>query len=276
MRSITRSAVWFVAAVAMTIALPAAAQSFGVQCPTSTVTHPDTLTHPRNNSAEAAYSGPTYPAPTTDYTVGNTGPINGAIKCQQVGGGDGYASMADGTQTYMFSFGPLSGLANIANGQPGTTFPSEFNTVIADPTTLVPGYPQAVVAPATVYNGAIGQVGNNTDYTFNIYDISEGCSPALTTCTGGTANTVTVILNAAVPFKVGDSIVIGQGQGVDLAGYVGTFAVSAVGIANTVGLPGNFVFQYLQPASTGLAEVTASQDATASSVPVVNGHASYK
>ncbi len=55
--------------------------------------------------------------------------VNGAIKCQQICGGDGYATMADGTQTYMFSFGPLSGIVDIANGKPGTEFPNLFNTV---------------------------------------------------------------------------------------------------------------------------------------------------
>jgi len=29
----------------------------------------------------------------------------GAIKCQQISGGDGYMTEADGNQTYMFSFG---------------------------------------------------------------------------------------------------------------------------------------------------------------------------
>jgi len=52
--------------------------------------------------------------------------VNGAIKCQQISGGDGYATMGDGTQTYMFSFGPLSGLADIAHGLPGTQFPKTF------------------------------------------------------------------------------------------------------------------------------------------------------
>ena len=51
----------------------------------------------------------------------------GAIKCQQISGGDGFATMGDGSQTYMFSFGPLSGLADIANGKPGTQFPDKFN-----------------------------------------------------------------------------------------------------------------------------------------------------
>jgi len=40
--------------------------------------------------------------------------VNGAIKCQQISGGDGYATMGDGTQTYLFSFGPLSGITEIA------------------------------------------------------------------------------------------------------------------------------------------------------------------
>src|SRR5690349_10703146 len=85
------------------------AQSFRVQCPTTTITHPNAA----NNNAEPAYTSATA--------------VNGAIKCQQIAGGDGYSTMGDGTQTYMFSFGPLSGLTKIAAGQPGTDFPNEFN-----------------------------------------------------------------------------------------------------------------------------------------------------
>ena len=136
------------------------AQSFRVQCPTSTITHPVEA----NNNSEPAYTGP---------TVFNTGAkgyltpgsrVNGAIKCQQISGGDGYATMGDGTQTYMFSFGPLSGLANIANGEPtgGTEFPSVFNTVFSG--TLTPGDPATSDAatagpnppPGFTYNGAVG------------------------------------------------------------------------------------------------------------------------
>lgn len=260
------------------LSLPAAAQSFRVQCPTSTITHPST----NNNNVESAYSAATYqplavpPTAGTDYTSGKTGPINGAIKCQQVGGGDGYASMADGTQTYLFAFGPLSGLMNIANGQPGTTFPAEFNSVITHPTDLVPGYPQALVDPLTAYNGAIGQVDNHVNYTFNIYDILEGQSPSLTAAANSavTSKTVTVILNAQAPFKVGDQILIGQGPtGTDLTGYasLNPYTVTKVGIPNTLGLPANFAFQFVSTA-TGLPEVVGSADATASSVPVVDGH----
>src|SRR5882757_8284773 len=82
------------------MALPAGAQSFRVQCPTSTITHPN----PANNNSEPAYTAPTYlptPGVNSNYTSGKSGPVNGAIKCQQIGGGDGYSTMGDGTQTYM-------------------------------------------------------------------------------------------------------------------------------------------------------------------------------
>src|SRR5258706_14991668 len=117
------------------ITLPAAAQSFQVQCPTTTTTHP-----------VAADVEP-------EYTDANG--FNGAIKCQQISGGDGYATMGDGTQTYMFSFGPLSGLGDIANGQPGTEFPSVFNPVYPGATPLQPGDP-ATTGSSFTYNGAVG------------------------------------------------------------------------------------------------------------------------
>jgi hypothetical protein len=86
--------------------------------------------------------------------------VNGAIKCQQISGGDGYATMGDGTQTYMFSFGPLSGLSNIALGLPGTDFPSTFNNVYAG--TLVPGDPATTedAGGAFMWNGAVGLIGD--------------------------------------------------------------------------------------------------------------------
>ncbi|HEY6095070.1 MAG TPA: multicopper oxidase family protein [Gallionellaceae bacterium] len=102
------------------LAVSAGASSFRVQCPTVTTLHP-------GKSTDA-----------------------GGIKCQQISGGDGYATMADGTQTYLFAFGPLSGLADIRNGLPGTEPASVFNTIgdalaIGDPTT-------------TTFNGAVGLV----------------------------------------------------------------------------------------------------------------------
>src|SRR5205823_2073667 len=175
------------------------AQSFRVQCPTSTITHPSTL---HDNNSEPAYTGPTtLSAPSATTFQQPTANVNGAIKCQKIGGGDGYATMGDGTQTYLFSFGPLSGLADITQGRPGTEFPIVFNS----------------------------------------------------------------------PFVVGDQIVIGQGvAGTDLAGYTGTFTVTAVNVPNAF-FPNNYAFQYTNP-NTGLAEVTESPDGTASSAPALDGH----
>jgi FtsP/CotA-like multicopper oxidase with cupredoxin domain len=69
--------------------------------------------------------------------------------------------MGDGTQTYMFSFGPLSGLAAIASGQPGTEPPSVFNAVYLGPT-LQPGDPATTVdaGRAFPFNGAVGLAPN--------------------------------------------------------------------------------------------------------------------
>jgi FtsP/CotA-like multicopper oxidase with cupredoxin domain len=149
----------------------ARAQSFRVQCPTSTVTHPTAA----NNNSEPSYNGPTAFTCTVANgcggSAGNVGylvpsaNVNGAIKCQQISGGDGYATMADGTQTFMFSFGPLSGLTDIAAGKPGTQFPNVFNTVYTG--TLAPGDPAttngandvssySAGSPTFNWNGAVG------------------------------------------------------------------------------------------------------------------------
>ena len=266
---------WIALGLLSAFAVPAMAQSFRVQCPTSTITHPVAA----NNDSEPAYSGPTYTGASTDYTVGNTGPVNGAIKCQQIAGGDGYATMGDGTQTYLFSFGPLSGIADITQGRPGTEFPSVFNSPfpVAKGNYMVPGDPATsvdtaatvsggLVQPLTAtqlssiasfYNGAVG-LDYDVAHTFSIADISES------------GNTVTVVLNAQSPFAIGDQVVIGQGAGTDLAGYTGTFTVTAVNIANPF-FPNNYAFQYSNP-TTGLAEVTITPDGTASSNPAITGH----
>src|SRR6202171_1627734 len=58
----------------------------------------------------------------------------------------------------MFSFGALSGLSDIASGQPGTDFPSEFNTVYSGAARLMPGDPATTVDGGHTfsYNGAVG------------------------------------------------------------------------------------------------------------------------
>jgi len=154
---------WFLMVLTGFGALSASAQSFRVQCPTSTVTHPTAA----NNNSEPAYNGPTqFTRPTTGPSqwVVPTSNVNGAIKCQQISGGDGLATMADGTQTYMFSFGPLSGLADIAAGLAGSEFPNIFNTVY--PGVLVRGDPATTdgatsgASPGSLgaftFNGAVG------------------------------------------------------------------------------------------------------------------------
>ena len=121
--------------------LPASAQSFRIQCPAGTTLHP---ADPNSDAAAVRAAKPlvydTITRPLdTNSTNNPTGRLNIArklnplpsmanvhIKCQQLSGGDGFATMGDGTQTYLFAFGPLSGLSNIVNGQPGTAVASEF------------------------------------------------------------------------------------------------------------------------------------------------------
>jgi len=190
------------------MAMPAAAQSFRVQCPTTTITHPTAA----SNNSPSPYSGPTQYQCTVmngcGGTAGNAGylvPVgtaNGAIKCQQIGGGDGLATMGDGTQTYMFAFGPLSGLADIANGQPGTEFPSVFNTIYpnnpllaGDPATTDGaiggdnpwmGYP-AAFTPAFNWNGAVGLTGDPS-----VVGFVDGGASATATIAGGLVTDVNV------------------------------------------------------------------------------------
>jgi FtsP/CotA-like multicopper oxidase with cupredoxin domain len=140
--------------VCLAIGLPAlaGAQAFRVQCPSVTTLHPDASTNSAiPGSANLVYTGPTLKQ---DSVSGATYTSNGGqIKCQQVSGGDGYATMADGTQTYMFSFGPLSGLADIAAGMPGTQVPAIFN--VPAPSSLQVGDP-ATTGTSFSYNGAVG------------------------------------------------------------------------------------------------------------------------
>jgi FtsP/CotA-like multicopper oxidase with cupredoxin domain len=147
-----------------TAATVADAQSFQVQCPTTTITHPANL---HDNNSEPAYNGPTSFVTGAKGYMEPTANVNGAIKCQQISGGDGFATMGDGSQTYLFSFGPLSGLKDMADGKPGTQFPNVFNTLAPSP--LAPGdpatalgilagtWPSFPIATAGFdFNGAVG------------------------------------------------------------------------------------------------------------------------
>jgi FtsP/CotA-like multicopper oxidase with cupredoxin domain len=114
------------------VAVDAQAQSFRVQCPTSTTQHPN----PDGSAADGS-----------------------RIKCQQVAGGDGYATMGDGSTIYMFGFGPLSGLPDIYNGLPGTELSTVFNTALGPITdSSLIGMPDGNFA----YKGAIGLTPDNS------------------------------------------------------------------------------------------------------------------
>ena len=240
---------WIALGLLSAFAVPAMAQSFRVQCPTSTVTHPSA---PDN---EPAYVGPTY----TGISGYPSAPahVNGAIKCQQISGGDGYATMGDGTQTYMFSFGPLSGITDIANGLPGTEVPSVFNSLLATGTVLQPGDPATQGSLLDVnsnpYNGAVGLVMDIPNVV-SIYDISES------------AHTVTVVGNAPLGVRVGDSVTI-AGTG---TAYDGTFQVTAATAVNPF-FAANLAFTYTNP-SVGLAQITESPTASAALSARIDGH----
>jgi len=173
--------------------VPVMAQSFRVQCPTSTITHPSNLT---NTSAEPAYNGPTAFTTNAQGFVTPSTNVNGAIKCQQISGGDGYATMADGTQTFMFSFGPLSGLANIAAGKTdgsvdanaGTEFPSVFNTVHPGGTVL-PGDPATTDGAVSGGNGSYTQGNGGSAIPTFTYNGAVGLVPDADCVAGNAAAT---------------------------------------------------------------------------------------
>jgi len=260
--------------LACLVTVAASAQSFRVQCPTSTITHPSSLT---NVNVEPAYIGSTTLAINAQGYLAPTANVNGAIKCQQISGGDGYSTMADGTQTYMFSFGPLSGLTDIANGLPGTEFPSVFNTAYipgcppSNPTCTNPIPPLAPGDPATTngasdapystgapgtftYNGAVG-LTLNVPAIVTIYDISE------------VGTTVTVVGNAPLGVAVGNQVTISL---TGVAGYDGTHTVTVINVPNPF-FAANFAFQFTA-AVTGLPDVLESTTATAGLAPALDGH----
>jgi FtsP/CotA-like multicopper oxidase with cupredoxin domain len=96
------------------IAGPAMAQSFRVQCPDVTALHPNV----QADSGTTDSSGAPVMLPDLDHP--------GHIKCQEVSGTDGFGTMADGNQIYLFGFGPLSGRDLVDKGKPGTLPASTF------------------------------------------------------------------------------------------------------------------------------------------------------
>jgi hypothetical protein len=177
--------------------------SFRVQCPTATIRHPGTtstgvtpslVVNPTPTTTEVPYTGPVVrtvtqspPQPKTVYGASSTGVTSdqnyttvpqsttftpaltitdsgGAIKCQQISGGDGMMTEADGNQTFMYSFGPLSGLGKIRNGQPGTDFAAVFNSAYTAGPNYVNGQPNPLYVAGTDPNDPIA-VGANAAIT---------------------------------------------------------------------------------------------------------------
>ena len=287
-------------------AVPATAQSFRVQCPTSTITHPD----PGNtgvNNAEPAYTGPTTFTTNAQGYVTPATHVNGAIKCQQVSGGDGYSTMANGTQTFMFSFGPLSGLADIAKGLPGTESPAVFNTTYTGTVvggkaafpTLLPGDPattDGIVAntwpgyPLNTstfsYNGAVG-LEPEIATLINIYDIAEGTAVPGTTVyvqtntPTGLSNGQTVYICGTGTYTAAPAPPCGTGTAT-LNAYDGTWIVSSptggftfpaapiAGVTN-YGFPPPYNFTFTA-STTGLADISETVTGTVSTPPQIDGH----
>src|SRR5215470_16350432 len=254
--------VWLTIGLVCLATVGASGQSFKVQCPASTVTHPNAA----NNNADPAYVGPTY----TGRNGYGTTPanVNGAIKCQQISGGDGFATMGDGSQTYMFSFGPLSGLTDIANGKPGTEFPKDFN--VQYPGTFLPGDPATTIDAGQPFdfNGAVGLLPDIA-HIGTIYDIAEGTAVV----SGQPQNrTVVVTMNAVLGVQVGDTVRIQTG----IPGYDGVHQVTAINVRSSTlaaqpVIPRSFGFAYTASVA-GLAEILEPANATAATPPGLNGH----
>jgi hypothetical protein len=227
--------------------------------------------------------------------------VNGAIKCQQISGGDGYMTEADGTQTFMFSFGPLSGLADVAAGHPSTQFPYIFNTPYpgtlqrGDPATtdgatsgMSPwtGAPTGAFVSDFTWNGAVG-LAPDIAYLVTVTDLVEGpitaaLFPGATApgcpSTAASANTVTAWTDSPLNLPVGAQVVITNGVGDDGTptppGYAGTWTITCVTSSVAMSPDGisDYAFQYVAT-TAGLASDSGNDlAATASSLPAIDGH----
>jgi len=305
------SQVWISVCIVAIATAVASAQSFRVQCPSFTITHPLTGTNcgtnptgPGCNNAEPAYNGPTqFTLPTTgvsQYVLPTPSTVNGAIKCQQISGGDGYSTMADGMQVFMFAFGPLSGLADVAAGHPSTQSPYIFNTSYSTftgtNTPLVPGDPATTDgatsgaspgAPEFTWNGAVG-LAPDIPALVTVANLVEGplttaLYPGVTAggcpTTTASANTVTAWTDAPLGLPVGAQVVISNTVGDDgtptPAGYAGTWTITCVGTGTGLSPDAvqEYPFQYVDTNGTGLAADTGNDAAaTAASPAVFDGH----
>ncbi len=312
--------VWTTILIVALATAAASAQSFRVQCPTSTITHPITGStcgsNPMGagcNNSEPSYNGPTqFNLPTLGQPTGTTGDfvtptattVNGAIKCQQISGGDGYSTMADGNQIFMFAFGPLSGLADIAAGRGGSEFPYIFNQPFSavssvplsrgDPATTDgatsgnapwPSTNPPATNPLFTWNGAVGLMPD-VAYLVSVSNLVDGpVTGALypgATVPGcpmtGSATTVTAWTDAPLGIPVGQQVRISsataEGGTSTPPGYAGTWTITCVANGSAVTPDGfnEYAFQFTD-ATTGLAADTGNDlAATAASPSAIDGH----
>src|SRR5437016_7995918 len=212
----------FAALTLALITLPAAAQTFMVQCPTSTLLHPNA---PTSAAGEPAYTGPTNVAGNAHGVALTYRSNGGAVKCQQISGGDGYMTEGDGNQTFMFSFGPLSGLQKIRKGQPGTNFPDEFRKPSCEGGSYLNGQPNPY-SGASSANGAVGFVAPAAFRNGNV------------TAAVGLANGSTCVVTATEPCGVNGFVVNDAGAGyssaptITLTGGGGTGATASAVIGS--------------------------------------------
>jgi FtsP/CotA-like multicopper oxidase with cupredoxin domain len=214
--------------------------------------------------------------------------------------------MADGNQIFMFSFGPLSGLADIAAGHPGTQYQYVFNTPYSsvssvpltrgDPATTDGATSGSVpwlstnpptVDPKFTWNGAVG-LAPDVATVVSVSNLVEGpvtaaLYPGATVpgcpTTTASANTVTAWTDAPLGLVVGASVVISnataEGGVTTPPGYSGTYAISCVATGSAFTPDGfnEYAFQYTDTAATGLASDTGNDlAATASSPSAYDGH----
>jgi hypothetical protein len=205
------------------LTLPAGAQTFMVQCPTGTLLHPSA---PTSAQGEPLYTGPQTVSASGNGVALTYKSNGGAVKCQQISGGDGYMTEGDGNQTFMFSFGPLSGLQKIRNGQPGTDFPDEFRKAYCEGGAYLNGQPNPYSGSSCGPNGAVGFVA------------PAGFRAANVSAAVGYANGSTCVVTATEPCGVHGFVVNDSGAGyskaptVTISGGGGTGATATAVIGN--------------------------------------------
>ena len=183
--------------------LGARAQSFRVQCPALTPLHPGHCGISAKSCTSSSQCGTgeacgPWTTPDTNHP--------GQVKCQQVSGGDGYATMADGHQIYLFAFSPLSGLLDINNGLPGTQTADVFNAGYTGPNYSTVGYGTCVGAnspgPTAVPPTAPASCSTSADCS--IFNTAPPLTPAVALCKhGATAAPDKPYTNAAITEPAG-------------------------------------------------------------------------